>query len=83
MNKSGRLRVTVTARDYKTDTSFIASRLVVSTGVFTYAGSIDSVSAGRLISQDENNYLKLGSDERLLVEHSDTDFIAYYTLKRD
>ena len=35
-----------------------------------------------LISDDDNNDLKLGSDNKLLSQPTDTDFLAYYILAK-
>ena len=35
-----------------------------------------------LISDDDNNDLKLGSDNKLLSQPTDTDFLAYYILSK-
>jgi len=35
-----------------------------------------------LISDDDNNDLKLGSDNKLLSQPTDTDFLAYYILEK-
>lgn len=35
-----------------------------------------------LISTDPNNDLKLGSDNKLLSQPTDTDFLAYYILAK-
>lgn len=46
---------------------------------------LDMVSAGQaqdLISTDPHNDLKLGSDDKLLVQTQDTDYLAYYLLAK-
>ena len=35
-----------------------------------------------LISDDDNNDLKLGSDNKLVSQPTDTDFLAYYILAK-
>ena len=35
-----------------------------------------------LISDDDNNGLKLGSDNKLLSQPTDIDFLAYYILEK-
>ena len=35
-----------------------------------------------LISDDDNNDLKLGSDNKLVSQPTDTDFLAYYILSK-
>ena len=35
-----------------------------------------------LISDDDNNDLKLGSDNKLVSQPNDTDFLAYYILSK-
>ena len=35
-----------------------------------------------LISDDDNNDLKLGSDNKLVSQPNDTDFLAYYILAK-
>ena len=41
-----------------------------------------TVIAKDLISADANNDLKLGSDNKLLSQPTDTDFLAYYILAK-
>ena len=51
------------------------------TGTFDeFLGSI--VDAPLLISDDNQNDLKLGSDNKLLSQPTDTDFLAYYILAK-
>lgn len=45
-----------------------------------FLGSIVDVPS--LISEDKPNDLKLGSDNKLLSQPTDTDFLAYYILAR-
>ena len=50
----------------------------------TDALTIDTgtILAKDLISADTNNDLKLGSDNKLLSQPTDTDFLAYYILAK-
>ena len=50
----------------------------------TDALTIDTgtIFAKDLISADANNDLKLGSDNKLLSQPTDTDFLAYYILSK-
>ena len=41
-----------------------------------------TVIAKDLISSDPNNDLKLGSDNKLVSQPNDTDFLAYYILSK-
>lgn len=41
-----------------------------------------TILAKDLISTDPNNDLKLGSDNKLLSQPTDTDFLAYYILAK-
>lgn len=41
-----------------------------------------TVIAKDLISSDPNNDLKLGSDNKLVSQPNDTDFLAYYILAK-
>ena len=51
------------------------------TGTFDeFLGSI--VDTPSLISDDKPNDLKLGSDNKLLSQPTDTDYLAYYILER-
>ena len=51
------------------------------TGTFDeFLGSI--VDTPSLISDDNPNDLKLGSDNKLLSQPTDTDYLAYYILER-
>lgn len=41
-----------------------------------------TILAKELISTDPDNDLKLGSDNKLLSQPTDTDYLAYYILER-
>lgn len=43
---------------------------------------VSNTEAFLLISQDTPNDLKLGSDNKLLSQPTDTDFLAYYILAK-
>ena len=43
---------------------------------------INNVEVLSLISKDRPNDLKLGSDNKLLSQPTDTDFLAYYILAK-
>lgn len=52
-----------------------------------FAGTFDEflgsiVDTPSLISDDKPNDLKLGSDNKLLSQPTDTDYLAYYILER-
>ena len=55
---------------------------VVLTLTDALAVNAGTVIAKDLISADANNDLKLGSDNKLLSQPTDTDFLAYYILSR-
>ena len=50
--------------------------------VETLLGMVSASQANELISDDEANDLKLGSDNKLLSQPTDTDFLAYYILAK-
>lgn len=50
--------------------------------VETLLGMVSASQANELISDDKPNDLKLGSDNKLLSQPTDTDFLAYYILSR-
>ena len=41
-----------------------------------------TIKPSALISSDPNNDLKLGSDNKLVSQPTDTDFLAYYILSK-
>ena len=41
-----------------------------------------TINLTTLISSDPNNDLKLGSDNKLVLQPDDTDFLAYYILAK-
>lgn len=43
---------------------------------------INNIEVPSLISKDTPNDLKLGSDNKLLSQPTDTDFLAYYILAK-
>lgn len=55
---------------------------VVLTLTDALAVNAGTVIAKDLISADAHNDLKLGSDNKLLSQPTDTDFLAYYILSR-
>ncbi|GEM_PF-6257786 len=55
---------------------------VVLTLTDALAVNAGTVIAKDLISSDPNNDLKLGSDNKLLSQPTDTDFLAYYILAK-
>ena len=55
---------------------------VVLTLTDALAVNAGTVIAKDLISSDPNNDLKLGSDNKLLSQPTDTDFLAYYILSK-
>lgn len=50
--------------------------------VETLLGMVSASQANELISDDKPNDLKLGSDNKLLSQPTDTDFLAYYILAK-
>lgn len=50
--------------------------------VETLLGMVSASQANELISDDKPNDLKLGSDNKLLSQPTDTDFLAYYILSK-
>ena len=50
--------------------------------VETLLGMVSASQANDLISNDKPNDLKLGSDNKLLSQPTDTDFLAYYILAK-
>ena len=55
---------------------------VVLTLTDALAVNAGTVIAKDLISADPNNDLKLGSDNKLVSQPNDTDFLAYYILAK-
>lgn len=81
-DSAGKLDITVQTKAAVTGEIVTAANLEVSMGVFTYSGNGDGVGAtpASLISTDKPNDLKLGSDNKLLSQPKDTDFLADYIL---
>lgn len=66
-NNAGTLDISIQTRTAATSESITAARLEVSMGVFTFSDGA-GMNAASLISSDMPNDLKLGSDNKLLVE---------------
>lgn len=59
----------------------VAKQKSVSLNVLN-AVNLGANNAKDLISTDPNNDLKLGSDNKLLSQPTDTDYLAYYILAK-
>lgn len=80
-SNSASLEVTIQVNDVGVDANFTAAKLEVAMGVFTaVSGGSNSVSAASLISADVPNDLKLGSDDKLVSQPDDFEFLADYIL---
>lgn len=78
-NNAGTLDISIQTRTAPTSESITAARLEVSMGVFTFSDGA-GMNAASLISSDEPNDLKLGSDDKLVSLPPDNDFLADYIL---
>lgn len=80
---SASLEVTIQVNDVGVDADFTAAKLEVSMGVFTAVaggGGSGNVNAASLISADVPNDLKLGSDDKLISQPDDIEFLADYIM---
>ena len=68
--------------EYLTLSSSGKNSSVVLTLTDALAVNAGTVIAKDLISSDPNNDLKLGSDNKLVSQPTDTDFLAYYILSK-
>ena len=68
--------------EYLTLSSSGKNSSVVLTLTDALAVNAGTVIAKDLISADPNNDLKLGSDNKLVSQPNDTDFLAYYILAK-
>ena len=68
--------------EYLTLSSSGKNSSVVLTLTDALAVNAGTVIAKDLISSDPNNDLKLGSDNKLLSQPTDTNFLAYYILSK-
>ena len=68
--------------EYLTLSSSGKNSSVVLTLTDALAVNAGTVIAKDLISSDPNNDLKLGSDNKLLSQPTDTDYLAYYILSK-
>lgn len=81
-DKKGHIDVTIRAKGAEVNDNLTVAKIKIGQGVFTYTGG-GGFSAKDLISTDRGNYLKLGSDDKLLSKIDDENFVAYYILNRD
>ena len=73
-----RLKVVVQYDDVK-----INSTAKIQSAVLNVDNVISATSnPSDLISSDDNNDLRLGSDNKLVSQPNDTDFLAYYILAK-
>lgn len=73
-----RLKVVVQYDDVK-----INSTAKIQSAVLNVDNVISATSnPSALISSDDNNDLRLGSDNKLVSQPTDTDFLAYYILSK-
>lgn len=79
--KKGHIDVTIRAKDAEVNKTLTVAKIAVAQGVFTHSGG-GGFTAEDLISSDDNNDLKLGSDSKLLAQSTGEDFLAYYILKK-
>ena len=82
-SNSASLEVTIQVNDVGVDADFTAAKLEVAMGVFTAASSDSgsgNINAASLISADLPNDLKLGSDDKLVSQPADIEFLADYIL---
>lgn len=78
---SASLEVTIQVNDVGVDANFTAAKLEVAMGVFTaVSGGNGSVTAASLISADVPNDLKIGSDDKLVSQPDDIEFLADYIM---
>lgn len=75
----GQLDVIIKAKSATADKGIVASKLTVSMGVFVISNS-DDFKASAIISKDTPNDLKIGSDDKLVSQPNDNDFLADYIL---
>ena len=68
--------------EYLTLSSSGKNSSVVLTLTDALAVNAGTVIAKDLISSDPNNDLKLGSDNKLVSQPNDTNFLAYYILSK-
>ena len=68
--------------EYLTLSSSGKNSSVVLTLTDALAVNAGTVIAKDLISNDPNNDLKLGSDNKLVSQPNDINFLAYYTLSK-
>ena len=68
--------------EYLTLSSSGKNSSVVLTLTDALAVNAGTVIAKDLISSDPNNDLKLGSDNKLVSQPNDINFLAYYTLSK-
>ena len=73
-----RLKVVIQYDDVK-----INSTAKIQSAVLNVDNVISATSSpSDLISSDDNNDLRLGSDNKLVSQPNDTDFLAYYILAK-
>ena len=73
-----RLKVVVQYDDVK-----INSTAKIQSAVLNVDNVISAtINPSDLISSDDNNELRLGSDNKLVSQPNDTDFLAYYILAK-
>ena len=78
---SASLEVTIQVNDVGADANLTAAKLEVAMGVFTaVSGGSGSVTAASLISANLPNDLKLGSDDKLVSQPDDIEFLADYIM---
>lgn len=74
-----KIKVVVQTKNAAADTTMTAAKLTIAMGVFTYSSGA-GMTAADLISADTPNDLKIGSDNRLVSQPPDSDFLADYIL---
>lgn len=81
-SNSASLEVTIQVNDVGVDADFTAAKLEVAMGVFTAVagGGGSNVNAASLISADVPNDLKIGSDDKLVSQPDDIEFLADYIM---